>query len=150
MTNNDATKFEFLLTLSGNIICQRFFNVKNHNPESRRSLDLHYEVKNICDEISENLKEKTLDYLHENPNYFPVSGSEEGDDQPIEEYFLLEIKYNDSVFISRVFAAHIFHPKVRYSVDIRPYLRRILGSLTDTLSTQSVETEYQGYDLLKN
>ena len=64
MTNNDATKFEFLLTLSGNIICQRFFNVKNHNPESRRSLDLHYEVKNICDEISENLKEKTLDYLH--------------------------------------------------------------------------------------
>jgi len=27
----EITKFEFLFTLDGNIVCQRFFNVKNHN-----------------------------------------------------------------------------------------------------------------------
>ncbi len=66
MSNQDVTKFEFLLTLEGNIICQRFFNVREHNSKSRRSMDLHYYVKNICSDISDDLKTKTLDYLHEN------------------------------------------------------------------------------------
>ena len=48
----DITKFEFILTLDGNIICQRFFNVKDHVEQSRRSMDLHYYVKNICEDIS--------------------------------------------------------------------------------------------------
>ena len=36
MTNNDSTKVEFLLSLSGNIICQRFFNVKDFNHNAKR------------------------------------------------------------------------------------------------------------------
>jgi hypothetical protein len=72
MSNQEVTKFEFLLTLEGNIICQRFFNVREHNPKSRRSMDLHYYVKNICDDIGVDLKTKTLDYLHENRDYFTV------------------------------------------------------------------------------
>ena len=63
MSNNETTKLEFLLTLNDNIICQRFFNVRGFNPKVKRSLDLHYDVKNICEEIEENLKQKTLDYL---------------------------------------------------------------------------------------
>jgi hypothetical protein len=47
----DVTKFEFLLTLDGNIICQRFFNVKDHVEDARRSMDLHYYIKNICEDI---------------------------------------------------------------------------------------------------
>jgi len=66
----DITKFEFLLTLEGNIICQRFFNVKDHVEDARRSMDLHYYVKNICEDISEDLKIKSSDYLCENQNYF--------------------------------------------------------------------------------
>ncbi len=63
MTNQDLTKFEFLLTLEGNIVVQRYFNVKGHNPKARRSLDLHEYVKEICTEIFEDLKTKTSDYL---------------------------------------------------------------------------------------
>lgn len=59
----EITKFEFLLSLGGNIVCQRFFNVKDHVPQARRSMDLHYYIKNICDEISDDLKMKTSDYL---------------------------------------------------------------------------------------
>jgi len=149
MSSNDTTKLEFLLTLSGNIICQRFFNVRNYNPKVRRSLNLHHEVKNICEEISEDLKQKTLEFLHENPNYFPVSGGNSEDGQDPKEYFQLEIKQNDEVFISRIFPAYIYHPKVRYSVDIRPKLRRFLGELSETLSSTKLITKYMNYELTK-
>ena len=48
---DNITKFEFLLSLEGHIVCQRFFNVRDYNPQARRSMDLHYYVKNICDDI---------------------------------------------------------------------------------------------------
>ena len=147
MSNQDATKFEFLLTLEKNIICQRFFNVKEHNPKSRRSMDLHEYVKNICDEISHDLKTKTLDYLHENRDYFYGLDNAESNDENDKEHFLLEIKMGDDVFIQRMFPANIFHPKVRYTVDIRPYLKRYLSDLTDILSSKNLETTYLNYQL---
>lgn len=147
MSNQEVTKFEFLLTLEGNIICQRFFNVREHNPKSRRSMDLHYYVKNICDDIGVDLKTKTLDYLHENRDYFYGLESVETDEQNEKEYFLLEIKMGDDVFIQRMFPAYFFHPKVRYTVDIRPHLKRYLADLTAILSTQRLETTYLTYQL---
>jgi hypothetical protein len=148
MTNQqDITKFEFLLTLDGNIVCQRFFNVKNHNPQSRKSMDLHYYVKNIAEEISEDLKIKTSDYLCENQNYFSNFDSVEEQEDDKKEDFLIEIKLNDDVFIQRIFPANYFHPKVRYTVDIRPKLRRILSDLTDILSSKYLETTYLNYQL---
>jgi len=148
MTNQqEITKFEFLLTLDGNIVCQRFFNVKNHNPKARRSMDLHYYVKEISQEISEDLKIKTSDYLCENQNYFLNLESVEDDEENKKEEFLLEIKLNDDVFISRIFPAYYYHPKVRYTVDIRPKLKRILSDLTDILSSKNLETKYLNYEL---
>ena len=149
MTNNDSTKVEFLLSLSGNIICQRFFNVKDFNHNAKRSLDITVDMSNICEEISNDLKEKTLDFLNSNQNYYPVLESGTINEVEEEEYFLLELKLNDAVFIQRIFPAHVFPPKVRYSVDIRPKLRRILNNLTDTLSYDDVVTSYMSYDLLK-
>lgn len=143
----EITKFEFLLTLDGNIVCQRFFNVKNHNPQARKSMDLHYYVKNISEEISEDLKIKTSDYLCENQNYFLNLESVEDSEDNKKEDFLIEIKLNDDVFISRIFPAHFFHPKVRYTVDIRPSLKRILSDLTDILSSKQLETTYLNYQL---
>ena len=148
MTNQqEITKFEFLLTLDGNIVCQRFFNVKNHNPQARRSMDLHYYVKEISEEISEDLKIKTSDYLCENQNYFlNLDNVEDSDDNKNEE-FLIQIKLNEDVFISRIFPAYYYHPKVRYTVDIRPKLKKILSDLTDILSSKNLETKYLNYQL---
>jgi hypothetical protein len=64
-----------------------------------------------------------------------------------EQYFLLQIKQGDDVFIERIFAAHYYHPKVRYAVDIRPKLRRILADLTEVLSVSDPETTYLQYEL---
>lgn len=151
MTNQqDVTKFEFVLTLEGNIICQRFFNVKNHNPKSKRSINLHDNVKKICEEISKDLKIKSSDFLCENQNFLLSYEDVEHSKDDKEEYFLLEIKQDDNVFISRIFPAYLYHPKVRYTVDIRPKLKDILSGLTDTLSLKELETNYLGYDLQIN
>jgi hypothetical protein len=146
----DVTKFEFLLTLEGNIICQRFFNVKNHNPKSKRSLELHDEVKNICEEISHDLKIKSSDFLCENQNFLYSSEDVEESRDDKKEFFLLEIKQDDHVFIQRIFPAYLYHPKVRYMVDIRPRLKDILNGLTEVLSLQELETTYLGYNLQTN
>ena len=149
MSNNqqDITKFEFLLSLDGNIICQRFFNVKDHVPQARRSLDLHYYVKNICEDISYDLKIKSSNYLCENQNYILNFENVEDSKTSEKEDFLLEIKLGDDVFIQRIFPAYVFHPKVRYTVDIRPRLKRILSDLTDILSSEELETSYLQHEL---
>ena len=143
----EITKFEFLLSLEGHIICQRFFNVKDHVEQSKRSLDLHYYVKKICEEISEDLKIKSSNYLCENQNF--ILNSEVVEDSKVaeKEEFLLEIKLGEDVFISRIFPAYYYHPKVRYTVDIRPKLKRILSDLTDILSSEELETTYLNYQL---
>ena len=59
----------------------------------------------------------------------------------------MEIKLGEDVFISRIFPAYFFHPKVRYTVDIRPKLKRVLSDLTDILSSEELETVYLQYQL---
>ena len=144
---DNITKFEFLLSLEGHIVCQRFFNVRDHVDQARRSLDLHYYIKNICEDFMEDLKIKSSNYLCENQNY--ILNSEVVDESATteKEHFLLEIKLGDDVFIQRLFPAYVYHPKARYTVDIRPRLKRILSDLTDILSSEELETSYLGYEL---
>jgi hypothetical protein len=146
-TNDEMNKFEFLLTLDGNIIVQRYFFVRDFNPKAKRSMDLHYEVKNICEIISEDLKIKSSDYLTENQNFFLNNEVVEEPNELDEQYFLLQIKQLDEVFIERIFPAHYYHPKVRYAVDIRPMLKRILNDLTEILSLDEPDMTYLQYQL---
>lgn len=143
----NITKFEFLLSLESNIVCQRYFNVRDHVKQSRSSMDLHYYVKNICSQIEEDLKIKSSNYLCENLNYILNSENVEDRANEEKEHFLLEIKMGDDVFISRIFPAYTYHPKARYTVDIRPRLKTILSDLTDILSSDELEVEYLGHDL---
>jgi len=144
---DNITKFEFLLSLEGHIVCQRFFNVRDHVDQARRSLDLHYYIKNICEDFMEDLKIKSSNYLCENQNY--ILNSEVVDDSaiPEKEHFLMEIKLGEDVFIQRLFPAYLYHPKARYTVDVRPRLKRILSDLTDILSSEELETSYLGHEL---
>jgi hypothetical protein len=144
---DNITKFEFLLSLEGHIVCQRFFNVRDHVDQARRSMDLHYYIKNICEDISHDLKIKSSNYLCENQNYILNMESVESDETKEKEHFLMEIKLGDDVFIQRIFPAYYYHPKVRYTVDIRPKLKTILSDLTDILSTEELETNYLQHEL---
>jgi hypothetical protein len=134
-----TTKFEFLITLEGNIVCQRFFNVRGYNPKVRRSLDLYYTLSEIATSIQSDLKRKSIDFLFENEKFLGNSP-----DQISAEHFTMEVKLGDDTIIARQFPASIYPPKVRYTVDVRPEIRNILAKITDTLSQDEYVTEYIG------
>jgi hypothetical protein len=48
----------------------------------------------------------------------------------------------------RTFDAKIYPPKVRYTVDLRPKLKMILGDIIDILSGQKLNYEYP--EFIKN
>jgi len=147
MQSQDVTKFEFILTLEKNIVIQRFFNVPHYNSKSRNSIDLYESVTDICKGISSDLKVKTEDYMCANPEMISEEQRVEEIKNFKEEHFLLRIKLGEEVFISRIFPAHIFHPKVRYAVDIRPKVRKILEDLTNVLSSKHLTTKYLQYEI---
>lgn len=140
MKKNESTKFEFLLTLENNIICQRYFTVKGYNPDVRRSLDLYYTVQKAVEQIQNNLKKKAVEFLYEtqNENFYKNKNNSNGENEqlaePTNENFVLQIKIGDDVVIARQFSASIYPAKVRYTVDIRPEIRNILNDITETMS----------------
>ena len=132
MKEQDVTKLEFLLTLNDNIVVQRFFNVKGYNPNVKNSLQLYEYVKDISDTLKYDLKMKTVVYLLDNKEsimYDPSVMETSFTDGP--ELFNIYIKIGEQTICHRIFDGKMFPPKVRYTVDIRPYLKDLLKGLTD-------------------
>jgi hypothetical protein len=148
MKEQDITKLEFLLTLNDNIVVQRFFNVKGFNPKAKNSLDLYEFMKDVTDTLKYDLKMKTVVYMLDNkesimhdPNVMETSFT----DGP--EVFNMYIKLGEQTICHKVFDGKLFPPKVRYTVDVRPYLKDLLKGLTDIFSSQKLNFNYLGYDL---
>ena len=132
----EKEKFEFVLSINDNIICQRFFTVRNHNPKTTRSVDLYESVKYIKTIINEQLISKTIDVIDE---FFKEDVSKLQEEN---EVFTITIKKGNYVIMERIFSANLYPPRVRYSVDIRPQISYILRELTDVLSLRKPETYY--------
>ena len=147
MQNQNITKFEFVLKLENNIVIQRFFNVNYYNQQSKNSFELYECVTDICEKIQRDLKKKTLDVMSVNDEFVSPEQRKLEIENYKEENFILEIKQGDKLFISRLFPAHVYHPKVRYAVDIRPKVREILGDLSDVLSQTELDKTYIDYVL---
>lgn len=56
-------QFEFILTINGNIICQRYFRINGFKRQAYGSLDLLETIDNCVDMIHDDLKTKTDIYL---------------------------------------------------------------------------------------
>ena len=132
----EKEKFEFVLSIEDNIICQRFFTVRNYNNKTLRSLDLYWTVEEIKDVVVKQLILKTVDIIDE---YFKEDMSKQ---QVENEDFTIIIKKGNKIIMTRLFPANIYPPKVRYSVDIRPKISFILRELTDTLSLRQTSSYY--------
>ena len=144
----DSTKLEFLLTLNDNIIVQRFFNVRGFNPKAKNSLELYSFMKSIKESLSYDLKMKTVIYMMDNkdaimhdPNVMSTSYTDD------EEYFNLYVKLGEQTICHRIFDGKMFPPKVRYTVDVRPFLKEILRGLTDIFSDYTLTYKYLDYQL---
>ena len=148
MKEQDSTKLEFLLKVNGNIIVQRFFNVRGYNHKARNSMELHDYISEFIDEFKNDLRVRTASYMidnmydiYENPQIMETSIT----DGP--ESFSLMIKNGDNVLYNRYLDAKIYPPKVRYTVDLRPKLKSILNTLTEIFSTKKLTLEYSDYSL---
>ena len=150
MREQESTKLEFLLTLNDNIVVQRFFNVRGFNPRTKNSLDLYEYMNSVVDSFHYDLKMKTVVYMLDNkesiihdPSVMETSFTDGS------ETFSIVIKYGDNVLCSRQVDAKRYPPKVRYTVDIRPFLKEVLRELTEIFSSNSLEYNYLSYDLSK-
>lgn len=146
---NDVTKLEFLLTLNDNIIVQRYFNVKGYNPKARGSMELHDYVKEISETIHGDLKKKAVMYMLENRSQIeanPEILDTSNTDGP--EYFNIYIRIGDETICHRIWDAKIYPPKTRYTVDVRPHLKKLLRTLTDIFSGENLTHNYLEYSLV--
>tara|TARA_R100001509_G_scaffold135025_1_gene88751 strand:- start:232 stop:714 length:483 start_codon:yes stop_codon:yes gene_type:complete len=140
----NTQKCEFLLELGKNIICQRYFTVRNFNPKAANSVDLYEGVKYIVDEIKKNLVLKTILFLDSSYRENSNDISNEG------ETFTITIKVGNKKVLTTIFPSSVYPPKIRYTVDIRPQISYILRELTEILSSKKVNTKYQDYSLIVN
>jgi hypothetical protein len=146
---NDVTKMEFLLTLNDNIVVQRYFNVRNYNPNARKSLDVIQKVNEVATKITEDLKKKTLIYMIDNQSQIEIDPTildTSNTDGP--EYFNIFIKLGNETICHKIVDAKIFPPKIRYTVDVRPHLKSVLRSLTDIFSSENLTHAYLNYQLV--
>ena len=148
MREQEITKMEFLLTLNDRIIVQRFYNVKGFSPRAKNSLELTEFIKDIKDDLSYDLKMRTVQYMIDNMNQIIEDENVLNTSMTSEaENFNIFIKIGDETICHRQFNAKLYPPKVRYTVDVRPYLKNILKGLTDIFSDENLTYEYLGLPL---
>jgi hypothetical protein len=150
MKEQDSTKMEFLLTLNDNIVVQRFFNVRGFNPRAKNSVDLYEYIKSLKEELQYYLKMKTVIYMMDNQEtikYDPKVMETSFTDEP--EIFNIFVKVGEQTICHRVFDGKLFPPKVRYTVDVRPFLKDVLRELTDIFSENKLTYKYLEFDLSK-
>jgi len=148
MKEQETTKLEFLMKVNDNIIVQRFFNIRDFNPNAKWSIDLYNLIKGFKQELERELKMKTVTYMMDNmyeimnnPTVLDTSYT----DGP--ESFSIYIKQGDMTICHREFDAKVYPPKIRYTVDIRPHLKNLLMSLTDIFSSQKLNYSYMNIQL---
>jgi hypothetical protein len=137
-------KFEFLLKINGNIICQRYFAVRNFNPKSIQSLDMLYCVSDCVSMIQERMVEKSVDYIWNQFNPYDVQTLEQVNRTPIfekEDIFDFEIRVDERVVAAKRFTGNVYPQRVRYSVDIRDIIPNIIYSIQETLSQEYFSVE---------
>lgn len=125
--------FEFVLRINGNIICQRFFNIHNYNPDVIDSLEMRELLDSIAGFnindfgqmgiIPSFLKDRSGEYIQffeDNPHLSYKSGEES--DKNIwdkEDNYTFEIRVEDKVVAITQFNGNVFPPKIRYKVNLK-------------------------------
>lgn len=150
MREQDSTKMELLLTLNDNIVVQRFFNVRGFNIEAKNSVELYEFIKTFKEQLQYYLKMKTVTYMLDNKEsimYDQTIMETSYTDGP--ENFNIYVKVGDQILTHRIFDGKMFPPKVRYTVDVRPFLKEVMRELTDIFSSKNLTYQYLNFELSK-
>ena len=142
---NEELRFQFVLYINDNIICQRYFNVFNYNEDSLKSLEL----KELMDAITgmnngdygsmgiipRHLKKKSITYHWDTYNpYFAQEENKNIFDKL--DNFQFEIKVDDVTVAKSEFSGNYFQPRIRYAVDVREIIPEIMSEIRQYLSLE--------------
>lgn len=150
----DNLPFEFLFRINGNIVVGRNFWVKDFNSESLRSMDLKDMIDEVVDILHKDFMTKTENYLYK--YYDPYAERSEVEEQLAnsernifenEDLYQVDVLYQNKLFISKQFTANNYPPKVRYDVNIRKIIPKIIKTIQITLSQKNYTKEYAGISL---
>jgi hypothetical protein len=145
--------YEFLFMINGNPIVGRNFPIKNFNRESLSSLDLKDVIDDVVDVIKLHFKNNTYEYLYKYYSYFTENNNNEEyevrDIYENEDFFTFQIKVNNRVIAEKIFTGNDFPPKVRYDVDIRKIIPKMIEIIQIGLSQKNYTKNYGDYDLTK-
>lgn len=175
MTNTNTTntpdskrpeqRFEFSLYINqSKYIVQRFFDIRDFNEDSIKSLELKELMDTIAGTnngawgdlgiIPKFLKQKSIDYLWNNYNPYYIQ-QEEGNKNNYDKIdnFQFEISVDKKVVARSEFSGNIFPPKVRYDVNIREIIPTIMGEIRHFLAQKKynvIEVSPTAYDIYYN
>lgn len=156
----EQERFEFMLRINGNPICQRYFDIRNFNEDSINS----YEMKELMDIIAgmnngpigtlgiipNFLKEKSVDYLWGYYNPWKPQKNEDINRKDIfekEDVFTFEFRVDDKTVAESIFTGNYFPPKVRYQVNIKDIIPEIISEIRQCLSKKTYTESYDGITL---
>ena len=155
MKKIEKQRFEFLLLINGNIICQRYFDIRDYNEDSLNSLEIKELIETIAGTnnskygmlglIPKFLQGKTREYLW--GYYRPYTPQKVEDINRRNIYdkidtFGFQIKVDGEVVGETNFSGNIFPPKVRYQVNIKDIIPEIIYEIRDSLSKKSYTDTY--------
>jgi len=150
----EEQRFEFVLYINNNIICQRFFNIYNFNEESVFSSDMDDMMKEICGMnngkfgslgiIPNHLKAQSMEYLWGGYNPYELQTEDSYQHPPKKgDFFQFEFKVDKNVVASAEFSNEFFTLSNKVSVDIRNVIPEIMNEIRTTTSkkTYDISTE---------
>ena len=113
-------------------------------------MELYEYMKALKEDLQYSLKMKTVVYMLDNRDaitYDPTIMETSFTDGP--EDFNVYVRVGDKTICHRQFDGKMFPPKVRYTVDVRPFIKNILRDLTDIFSETDLSYDYLEFDLSK-
>jgi len=162
----DNYRFEFTLYINEKkereennrpIICQRYFNVRHFNKEVINSLEMKELMDNLVGMSSQPmglipsyLKDISENYIWRNYKYFRYYAKESEDSFKNEDIFTFELKVDKKVVARSIFSGNWFPTEVRYAVNIKKIIPKIISEIEYYFSLDEYETEYEGYNLKFN
>ena len=142
--------YEFLFLINGNPIVGRNFPIYRYNKSFTNSYELKETIDGAVALIRYHFKVQTYDYMEKYYRYFVGStddGNQQKDLYENEDFFSLQIKVRGKVIAERIFTGNDYPTDVRYNVDIRKIIPKIIEYLQQELSMKDYTKNYCGYSL---
>ncbi len=142
----EEQRFEFVFYINNNIICQRYFNIRDYNDDVLNSLEIKELMDNIIGLnlgdfghvgiIPQYLKNKAVDYLWVNFNPYQEQTEIVRTTDKVDNY-QFEIKVDKTCVAKGQFSGNLFPPKVRYDVNIKEIIPSIMAEIRDYFSLKN-------------